>query len=144
MRSRKKTLPRKASSPHDHPRLRETRHRGKLRNQTCQDLQRHLSLRGPNSATRVDDCDYKPFFRPLFRNASKKLTKQVNVEIGKRSDTAKGFVPLPRRWVVERTFTWFGECRRLAKDRECLNRKGRTLLRLASIRRMMRKLCNPA
>ena len=81
---------------------------------------------------------------PLFRTAVKKVMKQVNVEIVKRSDTAKGFVLLPKRWVVERTFAWFGRCRRLAKDWECLDRKGRAFLRLASIRLMMRKLCNPA
>ena len=81
---------------------------------------------------------------PLFRTAVKKVMKQVNVEIVKRSDTAKAFVLLPKRWVVERTFAWFGRCRRLAKDWECLNRKGRAFLRLASIRLMMRKLCNPA
>lgn len=51
---------------------------------------------------------------------------------------------LPKRWVVERTFAWLGRCRRLAKDWECLNRKGLAFLRLASIRLMLRKLCNPA
>ena len=81
---------------------------------------------------------------PLFRAAVRKVMKQVNVEIVKRSDAAKGFVILPRRWVVERTFAWFGRCRRLAKDWECLNRKGLAFLRLASIRLMLRKLCNPA
>ena len=81
---------------------------------------------------------------PLFRTAVKKVMKQVNVALVRRSDTAKGFVLLPKRWVVERTFAWFGRCRRLAKDWECLNRKGRAFLRLASIRLMMRKLCNPA
>ena len=81
---------------------------------------------------------------PLFRTAVKKVMKQVNVEIVKRSDTAKGFVLLPKRWVVERTFAWFGRCRRLTKDWGCLNRKGSAFLRLASIRLMMRKLCNPA
>ena len=80
---------------------------------------------------------------PLFRTAVKKVLAQVNIEIVKRSDRAKGFVLLPRRWVVERTFAWLGRCRRLAKDWECLNRKALAFLRLASIRLMLRKLCNP-
>ena len=80
---------------------------------------------------------------PLFRAAIQKAMKQVDVEIVKRSDAAKGFVVLPKRWVVERTFAWFGRCRRLAKDWECLNRKALAFLRLASIRLMLRKRCNP-
>jgi len=51
---------------------------------------------------------------PLFRAAVKKVMARVNVEIVKRSDAAKGFVVLPKRWVVERTFAWRGRCRRLA------------------------------
>ena len=51
---------------------------------------------------------------------------------------------LPKRWIVERTFAWLGRCRRLAKDWECLNHKALAFLRLASIRLMLRKLCNPA
>jgi transposase len=39
----------------------------------------------------------------------------LRVEIVKRSDDMKGFVVLPRRWVVERTFSWFGRNRRLAR-----------------------------
>jgi transposase len=78
-----------------------------------------------------------------FRRAVKKIMAQVNVEIVKRSDRAKGFVALPKRWVVERTFAWLGRCRRLAKDWECRNQKARAFLRLASIRLMLRKLCNP-
>ena len=45
---------------------------------------------------------------PLFRAAVKKIMARLNIEIVKRSDTAKGFVALPRRWVVERTFAWLG------------------------------------
>jgi transposase len=81
---------------------------------------------------------------PVFRRAVTKIMKQVNVEIVKRSDHAKGFMVLPRRWVVERTFAWLGRCRRLAKDWENLNRKALAFLRLSSIRLMLRKLCNPA
>ena len=69
---------------------------------------------------------------------------RVKVEIVKRSDRAKGFVVLPKRWIVERTFAWLNRCRRLAKDWECLNYKALAFLRLASIRLMLRKLCNPA
>jgi transposase len=81
---------------------------------------------------------------PLFRRAVKKIMGQVNVEIVKRSDHAKGFAVLPKRWVVERTFAWLGRCRRLAKDWENLNQKALAFLRIASIRIMLRKLCNPA
>lgn len=79
-----------------------------------------------------------------FRTAANNILERINVEIVKRSDQAKGFVVLPRRWVVERTFAWLGRCRRLAKDWECLSRKARAFLRLASIRLMLRRLCNPA
>jgi transposase len=78
---------------------------------------------------------------PEFQAAMKRTMAQVNVEIVKRSDRAKGFVVLPRRWVVERTFAWLNRCRRLAKDWECLGRKALAFLRLASIRLMLRKLC---
>jgi transposase len=44
----------------------------------------------------------------------------LRMEIVKRSDDVKGFVVLPRRWVVERTLSWFGPNRRLAKDFENL------------------------
>jgi transposase len=45
-------------------------------------------------------------------------TGRWRLEIVKRSDSA-GFVPLPKRWIVERTFAWLGRCRRLAKDVAC-------------------------
>ena len=79
-----------------------------------------------------------------FQAAMKKTLSCLNVEIVKRSDRLKGFIVIPKRWVVERTFAWLNRCRRLAKDWECLNRKALAFLRLASIRLMLRKLCNPA
>ena len=81
---------------------------------------------------------------PGFHTALTKLLPQLETEIIKRSDHAKGSVVLPRRWVVERTIAWLNRCRRLAKDWENLNRKALAFLRLASIRLMLRKLCNPA
>jgi transposase len=77
---------------------------------------------------------------PVFQNAMKAAMKSLNVEIVKRSDRAKGFVVLPKHWVVERTFAWLNRCRRLAKDWECLSRKGRAYVLLASIRIMARRL----
>ena len=78
-----------------------------------------------------------------FQKAVKRVIAKLDVEIVKRSDAAKGFVVLPRRWVVERTFAWLNRCRRLARDWERFNRKALAFLRLASIRLMLRKLCNP-
>lgn len=79
---------------------------------------------------------------PAFRKGVNKALAKINVEIVKRSDQAKGFVVLPKRWVVERTFAWLGRCRRLAKDWECLNQRALAFLKLASIRLMLRKICN--
>ena len=81
---------------------------------------------------------------PEFQKALTRILPQLEIDIIKRSDQAKGFVVLPRRWVVERTIAWLNRCRRLAKDWENLNRKALAFLRLASIRLMLRKLCNPA
>jgi transposase len=81
---------------------------------------------------------------PDFQKALAMILPQLETEIVKRSDRTKGFVVLPRRWVVERTFAWLNRCRRLAKDWENLNRNALAFLRLASIRLMLRKLCNPA
>jgi transposase len=78
---------------------------------------------------------------PQFRDALKRVCRQINVEIVKRSDVANAFVILPKRWIVERTIAWLNRCRRLAKDWECLNRVALAFLRLASIRLMLRKLC---
>jgi len=81
---------------------------------------------------------------PEFQKALTRILPQLQTDIIKRSDQTKGFRVLPRRWVVERTIAWLNRCRRLAKDWENLNRKALAFLRLASIRLMLRKLCNPA
>ncbi len=76
-----------------------------------------------------------------FREAVKKMLPKLDVEIVKRSDAAKGFEILPKRWVVERTFSWLGRCRRLAKDWENLTAHATAFVILSSIRLMVRKLC---
>lgn len=68
---------------------------------------------------------------------------QWTLEIVKRSDTAKGFVLLPRRWVVERTFGWLGRCRRLAKDFEASLASATAWVFVAHIRLLTRRLARP-
>ena len=80
---------------------------------------------------------------PKFQQGVAEVCRLVNVEIVKRSDAGK-FVVLAKRWIVERTIGWLNRCRRLAKDWECLNRNGLTFLRWASVRLMVRKLCQTA
>jgi transposase len=74
-----------------------------------------------------------------LRNA---LTKfgQWSIEIIKRSDQARGFEVLPRRWVVERTFAWLGRCRRLAKDFETTIASAVAWVLVAHIRILARRL----
>ena len=64
----------------------------------------------------------------------------LRVEIVKRNDDVKGFVVLPRRWVVERTFSWFGRNRRLAKDYETLAETLAAFVTLAAIQLGIRRL----
>ena len=78
---------------------------------------------------------------PKFKAGLHRVCRHINVEIVKRSGGAKGFTVLPKRWIVERSISWLNRCRRLAKDWECLNRKALAFLRWASIRLMLRKLC---
>lgn len=78
---------------------------------------------------------------PQFEQAVAEILPELQVEIVKRSDQAKGFEILPKRWIVERTFAWLGRCRRLAKDFENLTRIALAFVKLASIRFMLRRLC---
>jgi transposase len=75
-----------------------------------------------------------------FQAELHRICRQVTVEIVKRTNQ-HAFVVLPKRWIVERTIAWLNRCRRLAKDWECLNRRALAFLRWASIRLMLRRLC---
>jgi putative transposase len=79
---------------------------------------------------------------PLFRQGVAKLRPTLTTEIITRSEHAKGFVALPKRWLVERTLAWLNRNRRLAKDFENRTRSAVAFIYLASIRLMTRKLCN--
>jgi putative transposase len=66
--------------------------------------------------------------------------RNVRLEIVKRPDGAKGFEVLPKRWIVERTFGWFGRYRRLSKDYEYLTHTSEAMIRVAMIHVMVRRL----
>ena len=77
---------------------------------------------------------------PKFQTGLARVCRAVNVEIVRRCDAGK-FVVLPKRWIVERTIAWLSRCRRLSKDWECLNQNALAFLRWASLRLMLRRLC---
>ena len=57
-----------------------------------------------------------------------------------RPEGAKGFVLLPRRWVVERTLAWLNQSRRLSKDYERLPKRSEAMIYLSMTRLMLRRL----
>jgi transposase len=63
-----------------------------------------------------------------------------DLEIVRRPKDAKGWVLLPIRWTVERTFAWLGKCRRLSLDREKSVRSSEAFIRLAMIHLMINRL----
>jgi transposase len=64
------------------------------------------------------------------------------VEVVKRSDDLAGFVVIPKRWIVERTFGWLNWNRRLSKNYEMLTTTGEAFCYVAMIRIMLRRLEN--
>ena len=66
------------------------------------------------------------------------------LEIVKRPDDVQGFVVLPRRWVVERTFAWLGKYRRLSKDYEALTDTSEAMIQAAMVHLMIRRLARQA
>jgi putative transposase len=72
------------------------------------------------------------------------ISRQKNLswqlEVVRRPKDAKGFVLLPKRWVVERTFSWLGRWRRLSRDYEHRTESSEAMIYVASIGRMLRRL----
>jgi transposase len=90
-----------------------------------------------------------PWLRHVFADAAyagDKLQHALDklgtwtIEIIRRADAAKGFVLLPRRWVVERTFAWHNRNRRLAKDFEATIESALAWLMIASVKLLSRRL----
>jgi putative transposase len=76
-----------------------------------------------------------------------RLVEWVRGVCGRRVQTvlrpkdAVGFVPLAKRWVVERTFGWFTQYRRLVKDYEAGIEMSEAMIHAAMTHRMLRRLC---
>ena len=66
--------------------------------------------------------------------------RKVRLEIVKRPEGTKGFLLLPKRWIVERTFAWLARYRRLSKDYEYLTQTSEAMIRVAMIHLMLRRL----
>lgn len=67
-------------------------------------------------------------------------SRPLRLEIVRRSDTQKGFAVLPRRWVVERTFGWLHQFRRLSKDYEFLTHSSEAFILIAAARLLISRL----
>ena len=65
---------------------------------------------------------------------------RYTIEIIRRSDAAKGFERLPRRWVIERTFAWLNRNRRLAKDFEASIASAEAWIMIANVKLLSRRL----
>jgi putative transposase len=92
-----------------------------------------------------------PWLRHVFADGGytgKKLKAALarmgkwTVQIVKRSDKAKGFEVIPRRWVVERTFAWLSRNRRLAKDFERTIESATAWLFIASVQLLARRIAS--
>lgn len=90
-----------------------------------------------------------PWLRHVFADAAyagRKIKQGLaklgrwTFEIVRRCDAAKGFEPLPRRWVVERTIAWLNRNRRLAKDFEATLESAQAWLFIASVKLLSRRL----
>jgi transposase len=68
-------------------------------------------------------------------------TYGIDLEIVQRPAEAKGFLLLPRRWVVERTLAWLGRARRLSKEYEHHPDHTESISYLASCQRLLQRLC---
>jgi transposase len=86
------------------------------------------------SGGRIINISYVHEDWPMPGNTPYCLSKGgMAISSGRAMRPSKGFVVLPRRWVVERTFSWFGRNRPLAKDFENLAETLATFVTVASI-----------
>ena len=93
-----------------------------------------------------------PFVRAIFADAgyqgpraagAARRSGRWRLHIVRRAEGTRGFVVLPKRWIVERTLSWLTRCRRLARNLENLARTSVALIRLAMIKLMARRCTRP-
>lgn len=77
---------------------------------------------------------------PDFAEAAREHRPKLEVEVVKRGDDMEGFSVLPRRWIVERTFAWLVQHRRLVRDYERTDDSAIAWIHVAIIRIMLRRL----
>lgn len=75
-----------------------------------------------------------------FAQWVKTVRPKLEVQVVKRSEAARGFKILPRRWVVERTFGWLMRQRRLVRDYETTESSAEAWIYIAMIRIQLRRL----
>lgn len=76
-------------------------------------------------------------YKGQFKEHIQKLGYEI--EISSRPPTERGFVPVAKRWVVERTFSWFNFFRRLAKDYEKTVESSETMIYIAQIQILLNR-----
>lgn len=76
----------------------------------------------------------------LYRWKDEQRSLRWKLEVVNRPRDAQGFVLLPKRWIVERTFAWLGRSRRLSKDYERRTESSEAMIRLSAIGSLLRRL----
>jgi len=94
--------------------------------------------RYPRLAVIWADSKYHNF--ALYDWVKQQESGSWRLEIVRRPKGAKGFVLLPKRWVVERTFAWLGRCRRNSKDYERTTASSESMLCISAIHLMLKRL----
>jgi putative transposase len=108
-------------------------HESRLFEMVCRQLDKNY----PRLVKIVGDAGYRtPFAK------QQALTKDWELEIVSRDQQQKAFKKLPKRWIVERSFSWLGGYRRLSKDFERLMDSSQSYIQLANIANLLKLLPN--
>lgn len=86
------------------------------------------------------DQGYRGDLGALIEQFFGQQERQVKLELSQRSTDAKGFQVEPKRWIVERTWTWLDNARILTRDDERLPENHEGMIYVVMIRLMLRRL----